>query len=284
MPNVPYHLARLEGKTVRCLYRAALPLIVRRKPAITREIALEMFTYSGEDTLPEQIASIRSFLVCVGRPKSITVLSDGSHSSAGIRLLEQVDPSVRVCQSLPILPANLSEQVRTYLTTHPTGKQLALIMSLPKNGPALYVDSDVRFFPGASDLIRITRTEGVSAFYLADYQFSGDDRLLIDPMEKRNPANTGFLLVLRKLDWSLALQRLIELKGPPVFFTNQTVVHLCMHANGAVPFDPLRYILRVDDEFVYGDQFASPAVTMRHYVHQIRHKFWTSCARRLRLD
>src|ERR1700731_3237047 len=284
MPNVPYHLARLEGKTVRCLYRAALPLIVRRKPAITREIALEMFTYSGEDTLPEQIASIRSFLVCVGRPKSITVLSDGSHSSAGIRLLEQVDPSVRVCQSLPILPANLSEQVRTYLTTHPTGKQLALIMSLPKNGPALYVDSDVRFFPGASDLIRITRTEGVSAFYLADYQFSGDDRLLIDPMEKRNPANTGFLLVLRKLDWSLALQRLIELKGPPVFFTNQTVVHLCMHASGAVPFDPLRYILRVDDEFVYGDQFASPAVTMRHYVHQIRHKFWTSCARRLRLD
>jgi hypothetical protein len=284
MPNLPYHLARLEGKTVRCLYRAALPLIVRRKPAITREIALEMFTYSGEDTLPEQIASIRSFLVCVGRPKSITVLSDGSHSSAGIRLLEQVDPSVRVCQSLPILPANLSEQVRTYLTTHPTGKQLALIMSLPKNGPALYVDSDVRFFPGASDLIRITRTEGVSAFYLADYQFSGDDRLLIDPMEKRNPANTGFLLVLRKLDWSLALQRLIELKGPPVFFTNQTVVHLCMHANGAVPFDPLRYILRVDDEFVYGDQFASPAVTMRHYVHQIRHKFWTSCARRLRLD
>jgi hypothetical protein len=284
MPNVPYHLARLEGKTVRCLYRAALPLIVRRKPAITREIALEMFTYSGEDTLPEQIASIRSFLVCVGRPKSITVLSDGSHSSAGIRLLEQVDPSVRVCQSLPILPANLSEQVRTYLTTHPTGKQLALIMSLPKNGPALYVDSDVRFFPGASDLIRITRTEGVSAFYLADYQFSGDDRLLIDPMEKGNPANTGFLLVLRKLDWSLALQRLIELKGPPVFFTNQTVVHLCMHANGAVPFDPLRYILRVDDEFVYGDQFASPAVTMRHYVHQIRHKFWTSCARRLRLD
>jgi hypothetical protein len=243
-----------------------------------------MFTYSGEDTLPEQIASIRSFLVCVGRPKSITVLSDGSHSSAGIRLLEQVDPSVRVCQSLPILPANLSEQVRTYLTTHPTGKQLALIMSLPKNGPALYVDSDVRFFPGASDLRPITRTEGVSAFYLADYRFSGDDRLLIDPMEKRNPANTGFLLLLRKLDWSLALQRLTELKGPPVFFTNQTVVHLCMHANGAVPFDPLRYILRVDDEFVYGDQFASPAVTMRHYVHQIRHKFWTSCALRLRLN
>ncbi|HWY51881.1 MAG TPA: hypothetical protein VNW72_10410 [Chthoniobacterales bacterium] len=278
--NLAYHSARLEGKTVRFLYRAALPIIVRRKPVIPREIALEMFTYSGEDTLPEQIASIRSFLACVGRPKSVTVLSDGSHSAASIRLLERVDPSVRVCQSLPILPANLPDEMRTYLTTHPTGKQLALIMSLPKNGPALYVDSDVRFFPGASDLIRITRTDGVSAFYLADYQFSGDDRLLIDPMEKLNAANTGFLLLFRKLDWSLALQRLIELKGPPIFFTNQTVLHLCMRANGAAPFDPLKYILRVDDEFVYGDQYASPAVAMRHYVHQIRHKFWTALARR----
>lgn len=282
--NVPYHSARLEGKIARTLYRAALPMIVRNRQRISRELALDVFAYSGENTLPEQVASIRSFLAYAGRPKQFTVVSDGSYTDASIELLEKIDVCVRVEKTPPVLPPGLPDTIQSYLTEHPTGKQLALIMSIPTNGPVLYADSDVLFFPGAYELTDLSRTSSVSAFYLADYQFSGDDRLLVDPMEKRNPVNTGFLLLFRKLDWSLALKRLIELKGSSVFFTNQTVVHLCMHANGAVPFDPLRYILRVDDEFVYGDQFASPAVAMRHYVHQIRHKFWTRCARQLRLD
>jgi hypothetical protein len=43
---------------------------------------------------------------------------------------------------------------------------------------------------------------------LADYRFSGDERLLLDPAEKLNPTNTGFILLFRKLDWSLGLERL----------------------------------------------------------------------------
>ena len=35
---------------------------------------------------------------------------------------------------------------RDYFANHPTGKQLALIMSLPRERPALYLDADVLFF------------------------------------------------------------------------------------------------------------------------------------------
>ena len=275
-PNVPYHAARLQGKIARDLYRAALPMIVRRPVQPPRELALDVFAYSGEKTLPEQVASIRSFLTYAGHPKQFTVVSDGSHTAKSAALLKSIDTCVRVQRTPPALPPDLPEKVRSYLANHHTGKQLALIMSLPQNGPALYTDSDVLFFPGAREIANLLSAQSVSAFYQADYQFSGDDRLIVDASEKQNPANTGFLLLFRKLDWSLGLQRLQMLKGEPNFFTNQTVTHLCMHANRAQPFDSCKFVLQVDDQTIYCDRYAGPSIAMRHYVNPVRHKFWTS--------
>jgi len=275
MPNFGYHLARFKGNVRRQLYRALLPLMVRRR-FNPRSIALDIFSYSNEAMLPEQIASICSFLRHVGRPKSFTVVSDGSHAKCSIRLLQEVDPSVTVRLSIQPPVGELPERFRRYLTTHSTGKQLALIMSLPRNGPVLYVDSDVLFFDGAVDLILRAREKNLSAYYLADCQFSGDGRLLRDPAEEREPVNTGALLLFQKLDWSLGINRFLELDGEPNFFTNQTLTHLVMHANGARAFDPAKYVLRLDDQFVYVDRYADAALALRHYVNPVRHKFWTS--------
>jgi hypothetical protein len=276
MPNFGYHLARWKGNSLRQIYRALLPIVVRRPVRPAREIALEVFSYSGENTLPEQVASIRSFLRRVGRPKSFTVFSDGSYSDRSVDLLEHVDPTVSVELSIQPPPENLPERFRQYLTTHPTGKQLALIMSLPENGPALYVDSDVLFFAGAVDLVARASDQRVPAYYLADCQFSGDARLLRDAKEQAQPVNTGVLLLFEKLNWSLGINRFLELEAAPNFFTNQTITHLTMHANGARPLDPVKYVLQLDDQFVYPDRYAGAALALRHYVNPVRHKFWTS--------
>ena len=279
-PNVPYHTAFLEGKIARHFYRTALHRIARRPVRTPRDVSLQVFAYSGENALPEQIASIRSFLAYAGRPKQFTVLSDGSYTSGSVALLEKIDKCVRVQQTPPSLPSNLPERIRSYLTNHHTGKQLALIMSLPTNGPTLYTDSDVLFFPGAAEIGELSQTKSVSALYQADYQFSGDERVLVSDSEKQNPANTGFLLLFRKLDWSIALERLQMLKGEPNFFTNQTVTHLCMHANGACPLDPRKFVLQASDQAVYRDNYATESIAMRHYVNPVRHKFWTTLAHR----
>jgi len=279
-PNMPYHSARWEGRIARGLYRVALPMIVRRRVRVRRELSLHVVAYSGESTLPEQIASIRSFLAYAGRPKQFTVVSDGSYTAKSLQLLEGIDKCVRVQQTPPPLPGDLPEKTRKYLMNHHTGKQLALIMSLPTNGPALYTDSDVLFFPGAAEIGELSQTKSVSALYQADYRFSGDDRVLVSDSEKQNPANTGFLLLFRKLDWSIALERLQTLKGEPSFFTNQTVTHLCMHANGARSFDPRKFVLQLDDQTIYHDRYASSSLVMRHYVNPVRHKFWTTLAHR----
>jgi len=279
-PNVPYHLARLEGKIVRDSYRAALPIIVGRRVHVPRELPLDVFAYSGENTLPEQVASIRSFLHYAGRPKQFTVVSDGSYTAKSVDLLKKIDNCVRVQLSAPALPARLPQKVQSFLTSHFTGRQLALIMSLPANGPALYTDSDVLFFPGAREIADLSQTEPISAFYQADYQLSADERLIREPVEKGNPANMGFLLLFRKLDWSLGLERLEMLTDSPNFFTTQTVTHLSLHASGARPFDPRKFVLQLDDQTIYRDKYARPSIAMRHYVNPVRHKFWTTLAHR----
>ena len=279
IPNIGYHLALGEGDAIRRLYRMALPMTVRRKIQPRGEIPVDLFTYSGEATLPEQVASVRSFLAYAGRPKQFTIVSDGSYSARSIAFLERIDPVVRVQKSPPPLSPTFPEKLRAYLSTHHTGKQLALIMSLrAKDRPALYVDSDVLFFPGANDLRRLLDRRGVPAFYLADCQVSGDERLFRDAAEREAPVNTGFLLLFQPLDWSLGIERFLELNETPSFFTNQTITHLVMHANKAQPFDPQNYVLRLDDQVIYPDRYAGRKIAMRHYVNPVRHKFWMALA------
>jgi hypothetical protein len=276
MLNFAYHSARLKGNVVRQCYRTFLPLIVRRRIRVPRSVPFHVFSYSSEADIPEQIASIRSFLRYIGRPKKFTVVSDGSHSARSVRLLEQTDPSVQVQLDLPAAPDSIPERFRQYLRNHPTGKQLALIMSLPENGPALYIDSDVLFFQSAADVIRRAAEKTVPAYYLEDCQFSGDARLMPSPQDQQEPVNTGVLLIFEKLDWSQTPEQFLALNGEPGFHTNQTLTHLTMHANGAQPFDPAKYVLQLDDQCTYRDLYASPTLALRHYVNPVRHKFWNS--------
>ncbi len=281
MPNYGYHLARAKGKAVRTIYRALLSSIARQPLAKGPPVPLDVFAYSGERALPEQVASIRSFLKYVGQPKRFTVVSDGTLTARGSDILRSLDPVISVSGSAQFVPRDLPTRIYPYLTTHPTGKQLALIMSLPLDGPALYVDSDVLFFPGANDLLRLAANQsvqGAPAFYLPDCRLSADERLFHDGAEKEQPVNTGFLLLFKKLDWGLAVRRFLELPGLPDFFTNQTLTHLAMHANGALPLDSEKYVLQLDDQFVYPDCHACRDLALRHYVNPVRHKFWTTLA------
>jgi len=274
MPNYGYHLARAKGRAVRSLYRAFLKTLAPFEPP--RPFPLPVFSYSGEGSLPEQVASIRSFLRYVGRPRRFTVVSDGTHSESSRRLLAGLDSCISVARASEWLPKDLPEKIYPYLSGHPTGRQLALIMSLPVDAPVLYCDSDIRFFPGADDLYSCLDRRDSPALYQPDCRFSGDERLLRTTAEARDPVNTGFLLLFRKLDWTSSIARFLELSDDPTFFTNQTMTHLTMHENGAAPFDPQKYLLQLDDQFAYRDRYANPRIALRHYVNPVRHKFWTS--------
>ncbi len=278
MINFGYHFARARGDALRRLYFATRSLRgpVRVAP---RPLAAQVYSYCGAAGLAEQIASIRSFLRHAGRPRRFTVVSDGTISPADRRFLTSIDPCVgvrAVSEFKPAAPAGLQR----YLTSHPTGKQLALIMSLPVDEPVIYTDSDVRFFAGAAALPELlAEPGGAPALYLADCQLSADERVLNQKEKQQTPVNTGFLIFFRPLDWTVACDRFLSLPGPPNFFTNQSLTHLVLHANGAAPLDPARFVLQLDDQFVYPDRYAAPSLVLRHYVNPVRHKFWSTFPR-----
>jgi hypothetical protein len=272
MWNFGYHLARARGGVSREAFCMLLPMIARRQIDPPQTLDLDVFAYSNEAMLPEQVASVRSFLKYAGRPNRFTIVSDGTHRPRTVSLLQQIDSCIRLAQTRDFLPRPSSSD--DYFTNHPTGKQLALIMNLPRERPALYIDADVLFFPGAIALADVLHNRDAPALYLGDCQVAGDERLLRGPAETADPVNTGVLFFFRKLNWSLAMERFQQLGGPPNFFTNQTMTHLTMHANGARALDPVKFVLQLDDQFQLADRYASNSIVMRHYVNPVRHKFW----------
>src|SRR5689334_11065528 len=75
LPNFAYHLARWEGEFRRKLYARSLPAVNALRIESPKDLALDVYSYSNEAMLPEQIRSIRSLLRYAGRPQSFTVVS-----------------------------------------------------------------------------------------------------------------------------------------------------------------------------------------------------------------
>jgi hypothetical protein len=278
MINIPYHTAKVRGGITHSFYKSILSQIVRIPISQTQKIPATVYSLSCERDLPEQVASIRSFVRYVGIPDRFTVISDGSYTEESCKLLCQIHPCVEVLPIEKLVGNGLPKCVYEYASQHVMGKKLAVLLSLPIQKTTIYTDSDILFFPGAVDLINIISSDDCSARYLPDCATKMDERVIYDEAEKLNPVNGGFIVFKEKLNWEFALERLSKLEELNHYFTEQTLVHLTMHYNHALPLCSKQYVLSVDDQFTYPDKFANKEIALRHYVSDIRHKFWFNAA------
>ncbi|MBW4615425.1 MAG: hypothetical protein KME21_19540 [Desmonostoc vinosum HA7617-LM4] len=274
MVNIGYHSARIQGQFNRHLYKKALGQLVSIPIKQTRQIPLSVYALSCERDLPEQVANIRSFIRHVGIPNTFTVISDGSYTKSSCNLLQRIHPCVEIIPLEKFLRTDIPQCVSDYAQLHPMGKKLSALMSIPVNGATIYTDSDILFFPGGTDLINLANSEDKYTRYLPDCACSLDNRIVYEDWERANPVNGGFILFKHELDWSFAIERLGNLQELPIYFTEQTIVHLTIHYNHGVPLCLQKYVLNVEDQFIYPDKFASQKIALRHYVNDVRHKFW----------
>jgi hypothetical protein len=158
------------------------------------------------------------------------------------------------------------------------GRKLLALLSIPVNQTTIYTDSDILFFPGASDLVNLANSGNTVSRYLPDCACKMDERVIYDEVEKLNSVNGGFIVFKEPLDWSFALERLSKLEELNHYFTEQTLVHLTMHYNQAKPLCSKRYVLSVEDQFIYPDKYAGKEIALRHYVNDVRHKLWLNVA------
>ena len=281
MVNIGYHTAKIQGKFLRSLYKANIRNLVSQPIKQERQVPIKVYALSCERDLPEQVASLRSFLKYVGIPQAFTVMSDGSYTEDSIQLLRQVHPCVDVQLLTKFQREDLPQPVYAYASQQAMGKKLAALMSIPIEGATLYTDSDILFFAGGSDLADLASADLASSdtahvYYLPDCKSSLDQRLIYEDIEQQEPINAGFILFKKALDWSESVQRLSKLEELPNYFSEQTIVNLTIKRNRGIALAKDKYIMNVDDQFVYPDRFASKKIAMRHYVNDVRHKFWMS--------
>ncbi|MBD2179058.1 hypothetical protein H6F42_19225 [Pseudanabaena sp. FACHB-1998] len=276
MVNIGYHSAKIQAKFLRSIYKSNLSAIVSFPIKQSRQVPIKVYALSCERDLPEQVASLRSFLRYVGIPEAFIIMSDGSYTHESIQLLKKVHPCVDVQLLTKFQREDLPPSVYEYASQQAMGKKLAALMSIPIDGSTLYTDSDILFFKGASDLADLASSTDKNTYYLPDCKNSLDSRLIYEDIEKQDPINAGFILFKKALDWSEPVQRLGKLSESPNYFSEQTIVNLTIKRNHGVALAKDKYIMNVDDQFMYPDKFATKKIAMRHYVNDVRHKFWLS--------
>jgi hypothetical protein len=274
--NIGYHSARIQAKFLRDVYKSNLSTIVSFPIKQSRQVPIKVYALSCERDLPEQVASLRSFLRYVGIPDAFIIMSDGSYTNESIQLLKRVHPCVDVQLLTKFQRDDLPPSVYEYASQQAMGKKLAALMSIPIDGSTLYTDSDILFFKGASDLADLASSSDKNTYYLPDCKNSLDSRLIYEDIEKQDPINAGFILFKKALDWSEPVERLGKLSESPNYFSEQTIVNLTIKRNHGIALTKDKYIMNVDDQFMYPDKFATKKIAMRHYVNDVRHKFWLS--------
>lgn len=272
--NIPYHLALRLGRLKRSCYARMLPRIARRPVASPRPVNARLLYLLGRKEVPEFVASARSFLRWAGRPAELIVASDGTLDETTLRLLASLPQSPTFWRPADYEPGDAPRRVREYFREHAFGKKLGLLLKAQTLAPIVYADSDILFFPGATDVP--ARIEGGSApvWFLPDCAFSLDRRMLDRAASAGPPVNAGFLIFNRPVDFRGGLERFARLDVPGEFFTEQTIVHLGVTQAGGVPLPAQRYVLQNDDQWLWRDKYARADTALRHYISSFRHKMW----------
>ena len=67
----------------------------------------------------------------------------------------------------------------------------------------------------------------------------------------------------------------------PGHYTEQTVVHLALQPPAYLPLPHHRFVVSIVDQFRYRDLILErqPDLVLRHYVNNVRFKFWTQLRR-----
>jgi hypothetical protein len=274
-----------EAVSARRVYDERLDEIVAAGAAErASQVELEVLSFACERDLPEQVASVRSFLANVGVPTAFTIVSDGSHSQRSRELLEGLHSRVEVVDWQSVSRPGLPQALWDYGESNWRGKKLLVLASLPVERPLFYTDADVLFFAGATELQDLPAQSEDGPRFLPDCDAEGpflDVSMLTDHEEEElDSINAGVIYIPKPLDWTPALVRLVRrLRSGRATFTGQTVVHLALHDSGARPFDRSRYVVAVDDRSLDEDPYVRHETVLRHYVAPVRHKFWTTLSR-----
>jgi hypothetical protein len=293
--NIPYHLSRLFAYLNREAFKErmlSLKNFGNFYASSSQTIPYSFYFLCCQRDWPEQVASLLSLFANVGIPQAITIVSDGSISPRIHDLLESISPAIRVVDYRSLIPVNVSESVLHFSTLSPMGIKFLVESTISSYAshelPVIYSDTDILFL--SDSLVQILanglRPNGpFSGVYLLDCLPSIDKNLDPSILVTWKPLNAGFLAWSEEPDWSpsfSALETYFKINDHTIgssltHHSEQTLVQLAMTGQRYSALPHYSYIVSIDDQFLYKDLFVSTdRAALRHYVGNVRHKFWHS--------
>ncbi|MES2307866.1 MAG: hypothetical protein V4507_03310 [Verrucomicrobiota bacterium] len=276
--NIGFHAGRLLARWKRTQWKKRYEKNFPPFPSNAETISKKFVYYTCEEHLPELILSIQSLIRYVGRPEKILIIGDGSLSPQTLLRLNQWNPVIQAMNFSQFLKPEIPSILQRHWNRGDLpGKmaiKLSVFMSLPLEGTTVFLDSDIIFYPGARNHGFFITENRSGIFYLRDCGFSGEERMIYNEFEKKNPVNSGFFVLDRPLDWDRALKRFSELGDTFVWFVDQTSLHLAMHDSHAEELDPQRCVLHLRDQFQFREDLIPEETVFRHYVTPVRHHLW----------
>ncbi len=253
--------------------RAAFP---RETPSVSRaerEAPLDLASFSGSRDIREQCLSVLTFLHWVGKPRSWTIYSDGTHQPEDKELLESFGVRVAPWNANPARNSVI-ETYSNHATQHAMGKRLSAYSSHPLAGPTLFLDSDVLFYGRAFELLTAALNEPAH-WFLPDVDWGHlDTRYMAGHGRAMYQLNGGFYLLRPSFDWTRVTDALAAYSPDFQYFSDQTSYHIGLLGQGARPLDPRFFVVDASDQFSFAPAYRPAEIALRHYTGPVRHKMW----------
>ncbi|TFZ63318.1 hypothetical protein E4631_22765 [Hymenobacter sp. UV11] len=246
---------------------------------------IQIISFSSTKDFNEQIFSILSFIRYVGTPASWIIYSDGTHINTQIQLIESAFSFIKIIKTSfdntyfqanvkPSLLPYLDELIH-YCRTAPLGKRLFLYLNFEIIKPTIFLDSDVVFYEKSSCLERLLGEDSNGWFLPDEVWGTLDSRYTKITPPQHYQVNAGFFIANRNFtEVSQGLSFLKSLGSDYEYFSEQTVIHIVLHANKFMPLDPRTFILNNADQFDFLNLRPFKQIALRHYTSPVRHKMW----------
>lgn len=232
-------------------------------------VDINVVSFSGNKAFQDQLLSIASFYLNVGRPSNWTIYNDGSYNDLQIsKFLSIKNISLKNANSLP---SNFDQKI---LTQYPTLKKVDVFFEHTVNSTTIFTDSDILFYQSFSKYIEQIKFDN---WYLVDEKSMYFDQDFLSNQPKQDyPLNLGFIVLNSKPNMNELISYLQHKINSQTlgYWSDQTGFHILAKSSDFKPLNPSLFVVKGSDSFKLRHHVNYNKIALRHFVGPVRHKMW----------
>ena len=239
-------------------------------PATKKESAYTVVSFSGGKWFADQLYSLYSFYINVGKPKQWLIYNDGTYSEMQLQALSKIE-RVTICN----LDSSAARLPQIALQKFPTLNKVEIVSKHISEKKIILIDSDILFY---KQFNAHENSYLAANYFLVDEgnRYFDCDFLAENPSIEQ-PFNFGLLLLNNRFNMESVYSYLEERFSAGVlgYWSDQTAFQkLIMRDKSFLPLDKELFKVGGGDSFHFSHCVDYNKIALRHFVGPVRHKMW----------